>query len=425
MEPSHTYTTFVPQLPGDILYLVGSFSTFESLSSLVQCSKWLYGIYYPLLFREIHLHLPTQIIKLDKNEKAMQMISGTKSLVLHDTVFGRESWGLDPNVFPDATVGHIIIRILRAMASLIQLEIAGRRVPKILSVIRNIKLRGVFHQFAQMLSARRDDPSFLPNLAIVNTFFTGILLGDLCRNRPVMYHRSLGFHRLHLDICPGLAQHDTGGRRIPEVTHSLSAQDIGSIIRKAEPTTIPSRTPTSTKTSTWSLIMRFPNEIRQHKPCPVIDTLSWALTMLTATGLPTNQLRSIDIRFEPPPSYQSPPAQLSAIEKLHGAFPSLEYANISFPRIKWSRKILHPLVSPSFGSSSSGSDLVWTVCPELEFPETLDWWFDAMSLGDLDAQNIEELEQKAKELWSVMSLRWGEYRIPSTEELMNHLRNFK
>ncbi|KAH7317995.1 hypothetical protein B0J17DRAFT_686509 [Rhizoctonia solani] len=401
MEPPNTYTTLIPRLPEDIVYLVGNFSSFESLSSLVRCSKWLYRICFPLLFREIRLRSPTQIIKLDKNQKAMQMISRTNLY--------RESWELKLNMYPDATVGHIIIRILRAMTSLIRLEISGRRVSKLLAIFRNMSLRRISRQFAQMLSASGDDSSFLPNLAFVNEFFTGISLRHLCPDRSVVYHCSLDSHRLHLDICPGLGERGTASGRIPEVTHSFSAQDIGSIIRNAEPTVRPSCTPTST----LDLIMRFPDEISQHKPCPIRDTLSWTLTMLATTGLPTNQLRSIDVRFEPPPLYQSLSAQLSAS------------AGISFPRTKWSRKGFYSRVSPHCESSSSGNDLIWTVCPQLKLPETINWWYDAMNLGDLDAQNNEELKRKAEELWDAMSSRWGKFRVPTKEGLINHLRNYK
>ncbi|KAG8688088.1 hypothetical protein FRC11_006074 [Ceratobasidium sp. 423] len=71
-----------PRLPDDVLYLIAKLSSFEARASLVRCNKWLYTICTPLLFQEISIYTPRQLVQPYENKKAMGMLSQTKSLIL-------------------------------------------------------------------------------------------------------------------------------------------------------------------------------------------------------------------------------------------------------------------------------------------------------------------------------------------------------
>ncbi|KAG8743952.1 hypothetical protein FRC11_013686, partial [Ceratobasidium sp. 423] len=225
------------------------------------------------------------------------------------------------NISENDTVDNTV-RILRATTSLLQLDIfgygfgSGAFGPALLFALRS----DTYRRFTQKLATLQSDPTFLPNLAVINELSAGISLDILCPGRPVVYRSRLSRDHLRLDIYPELSQHTTVDKGTPEVMHSFSAKDVGSIIRKIKPTS-PLR---SVSGLDLFITMRFPDEVRQHKPFPVTDPPSWVRTMLATADLFAEEFESINVEFEPPPPYQPIPAQYSAVQELHRSFPSLE-----------------------------------------------------------------------------------------------------
>ncbi|CAE6468846.1 unnamed protein product [Rhizoctonia solani] len=133
--------THLPMIPDDVTHLIAHFSSFEVLASLVRCNKSLHRSCTPLLFREIRLHKPMQLIKLCRNREALNRLSETKSMFLEESLFFPYCWG-------DAWTGvepaaHYFITAFRAATSLLRLQIFAAPAPNIVSDNLITKLRSM------------------------------------------------------------------------------------------------------------------------------------------------------------------------------------------------------------------------------------------------------------------------------------------
>lgn len=114
--PSHgELTLLAPKIPWELIYLVGEFASFETRAILTRCNKRLYNICKLLLYRDIYLHTPTQLVKLFQCKKNRPMLQKTKSLFISETIFHHEAWeGIRGRLDPE----DYLIRVLHTTVSL-------------------------------------------------------------------------------------------------------------------------------------------------------------------------------------------------------------------------------------------------------------------------------------------------------------------
>ncbi|CAE6422632.1 unnamed protein product [Rhizoctonia solani] len=399
--------TYRPKLPGDILYLVAYFSSFETRINLVQCNKWLHETCTSLLFKHIYLHSPIQLIKLCGSEGAICMLKTTDSIYLGERLFTPDSW-------PSEAIGdapELLIRVLRATKSLTRLQI--------LSSDRILEEDELFYyNLQQKVDSVASDPTFLSNLAILIELPNHISWKALCHNRPIIYYYYPNEPYMYADICPSYK----GGGSGLNLKHNLSAQDVGILIKEGQWTTLNMH---FCSPSGIRIHMRFPEEIKHGSPSPVQDPWSWVKTMLLASGIASHHLFSLSVQFEPVLPYQSAAAQCAALEELYNEFPELDEVAVSYPFLYWSRSVDHKYESEFFSDDPLPD---WTPQPyEHCMSDWMDWWLKALDLGPLEAQSLGELAQTTAELIDGIRLRWDpeHYDIASAEAILEYLSNYR
>ncbi|KAJ1309481.1 hypothetical protein OPQ81_006256 [Rhizoctonia solani] len=390
--------TFVPKLPGDILYLVACFSTFETRASLVRCNRWLHENCISLLFKDIYLHAPVQLFRLCVNEEAMRMLCRTDSIYLGEQLFSYDSW---PSEVVEA-VPDLVISVLGATNILTRLQVYSSDRP----LATNYDFQD---NFQHKLGLAASDPGFLPNLRIIIELPEHISLEDLCHGRPIIYYYHQVDPYMRADICPGFKE---GGSTF-DLKHKLSAHDVGILIRESQ-----CISPNVYAGAGISVRMRFPGE-----KCAPVDPLSWTKTMLSASEIPIDELYSLEVIFEPNPPYQSATVQFATAEELHKDFPQLEDIKISYPRLHWSRSADH---------WGSGSEFLmdelpaWTPCPrETLMPHWMDWWLHAVELDSKKLQSHKEITETAAKLMDGLLSRWDADNAPNRQAMLNYLADNK
>ncbi|CAE6380456.1 unnamed protein product [Rhizoctonia solani] len=352
----------------------------------------------PLLFDEIYLHTPAQLFKLCINADAMSMLNRTKSIYLGERLFSSDSW---PSQFFEA-VPSLIVHLLSVMKSLTRLQIYST--DKILETGYDFRTG-----FQRKLDSAASDPTFLPNLAIIIELPDHISLQALCQNRPIFFFYHHEDPYMHADIYPGFEKSGV------DVTYNLSAHDVGTLVQESQYTS-----PNVYCGAGIAIKMRFPREIKCGSQAPVRDSLAWTRTMLAASRIPSDQLYSLEISFEPNPPFQAVEVQLVELEELYEEFPGLEDVTISYPEFHWSRSVDHSGYESKFFEEDTLPE--WTPSPlPYALPHCINWWLKELRLSSPETQSDEEFAETIAKLADGIFLRWCPHTLCSLERLTESL----
>ncbi|KAG8761405.1 hypothetical protein FRC11_013952 [Ceratobasidium sp. 423] len=385
MQPDRAHEVYSdvrhsPKLPSDVTYLIAQFSSFEALASL-----------------EIHLHKPTQLVRLCKSHRALSMLSGTKSLFLEEAVFYIHLWvdfvggGVD--------VSNYLITVLRAAASLLRLQI-------FYSPARSF----VSDHIIKRLRSMSSDPTFLPKLEVlIGTW--AVPLEPLHKNRPVKFMCSAeDSDKVAVEIYPSLARGSTTSLTVRsmllEQAQNLSVAEIGSLMYESK-ASLPAAC------SYFYFTVRFPEEIRTEGRPPIPDLLDWLREVIRTAKISSSGIKWLNILFDPDPSRLSASAQYTIVTGLYELLPQLERAHISTYSITWSRH-----KGPLEGSQDPLP--LWTSEPNIF---TIGWWLDVLHLSHTSTPTQEEAEQIAGQLRKAIGRRYPPAGVPSIESLMDRLVN--
>ncbi|KAL5635444.1 hypothetical protein ACGC1H_004289 [Rhizoctonia solani] len=413
-------------LPSELLSSIFELVSPEVLVIAMRCSRCFFEICNPLLYREVHLHTPTQLVTLSESQKAMHMLCATGSLVIDDFVLYLEAWdGANAGEFPKPF--QYIFHVLRATKALHSLKVSPSYVPS--GFHRRVDWES---DHAGNLRRTTGDPELLPSLTFISVYSDQAnhsWFETFCYDRVIECYSTWNNKNLHLKIFPALEWSDATA---PSVHLSLlaasqlatypkqylSGRDVGRLIRRSFDSDKRS------KITHLGLLLQFPDVTLHGKPSSIHNTFSWLKDMFSMAGCP--QLQGFHVKFKSPPLdwAASLDTQRLGLEELQNIMPALVTVGLSSTGQFWKR-----WVPPAGGNSSYSTIPYWTPCPVMDLDTRtnvramLVWWFNALGFDISDMQDRAIMKDFAKRVHAAMYERW-ELIAPSEDTLHDRLLNY-
>ncbi|CAE6420305.1 unnamed protein product [Rhizoctonia solani] len=399
MQPGDTHEihsgAHLSKIPDDVTHLIAQFSSFEVLASLVRCNKSLYRSCTPLLFREIRLYKPIQLVRLCRNREALQRLSETKSMFLEESLFFPYCWG---DTWISAEAVQYFITAFRTATSLLRLQIFDAPAPNI--VPDNLITR---------LRSMSSDPTLLPKLEVL-IGIRSVSLRSLHENRPVKFICSYeDFDNIVIETYPSLSRNSLISSATPptllEQAQDLSAAEIGTFIRESKGNLL-------AKYDYLNFTARFPEAIKNAGDAPIPNLFTWLQEVFQEANLSSDNIKRLTITFEPSPSHLSSWEQHTIITKVSELLPTLERVQLASLLI-WHR----------YNSVESSQDSLSLWTPEPDY-FSIGWWLDALHIRPTSTKTQEEAKHIVMQLREGMCKRYPPGRIPSVNFLVKHVLSF-
>ncbi|KAH7341024.1 hypothetical protein B0J17DRAFT_716187 [Rhizoctonia solani] len=400
------------KLPTELLTSIFELVAPEILVVLMRCSKCFYEICNPLLYKQVHLHTPTQLVALSENQKASRMLETTELLVIDDFALYLEAWG-DASVRELSKPFYHLLRVLRTTTSLHSLKITQSYVPTTFSKRADWDEE---YDYTSELLRTAGDPEFLPNLTLISVFSPAQAekswFEALCYDRVVECYSVWNSSNLYAKIFPALESTDAiarGPRLSPLVISQLashpnghlSGRDVGRLIRQSLDLDSCSRI------THLGLLLQFPGVVLHGEPSLIHNSFTWMKDVISRAGCP--QLQGIHVRFQSRPLDWAAglDTQHQGLKELQKISPELISVGLSSTKMFWKRWV------PTPGEARSYSTLpFWTPCPIVDPGTLVDvrailvWWLNALGLKASEMQDRKIMKDFAKQLSIAMHERW-------------------
>ncbi|CEL62464.1 hypothetical protein RSOLAG1IB_04820 [Rhizoctonia solani AG-1 IB] len=418
MKPSTEF-----RLPIELLSSIFELVPPEVLAVLTRCHTCFYELCNPLLYREVHLHTPPQLVLLLESQKAIRMLGSTESLTVDEFTLYLEAWdGID---IVDSNPLRHLIRVLYATTSLRSLKVTKSGTSNSFSKRSNLDDSNELLRIA-------GDPKFLPKLTLISVFNSSdpyqSWLEKLCYGRVVKSYSIWTDTNIHMKIFPELERsevttpdpHPSSFTTSPPSCYPkqfLSGGEVGRLIQQSVDAQH------RLNITSCGLLLEFPKIVLHEEPPHIHGTYSWLKDVLVAAEFP--QLQSLYARFQFLPSDWaiSLHAQRSGLEELQTVAPKLVAVGLSSTKIFWKKWVPSPGEIVSYPAVPH-----WTPCPAVDMSaqaqdtvrDMLLWWLDALGLDILGIQDRRVMKDFANALWVAMHERW-EVVAPSETTLYNRL----
>ncbi|KAF8710709.1 hypothetical protein RHS03_01850, partial [Rhizoctonia solani] len=416
------------RLPVEVLSLIFGLATPEVLAVSTRCSKRFYELCNPLLYAEVHLHTPIQLISLSRSKNALKMLETTKSLIINGLVLYPEVWdGIGAEIPPDPL--HYLVRVLRATTSLRSLKVAPIDEPLELAERADLSQES---ECSNELLRSASDPEFLPKLTHFSLFNpkhpNKSCLDVIRHDRAVEYYTVWNMTDAHVKILPVQRKSDatapdphlsslSASQSSPHPHWHVSGREAGRLIQQSiNVGNLPN-------IEYFGLLVQL-SEIGIVADSELVSTngiFPWLKDVLATTGF--SRLHAFEFHL----NYQSQTwdwpitleAQRLGIEELQTVAPTLKSVGISSTRSFWKRTILPRGNAPLYPDVPN-----WTPCPiqgsNEDMRPMLVWWLDALNFDTSVVQDRRAFKDFAKHLNAAMNERW-EDMAPSEATLYNQL----
>ncbi|KAG9119491.1 hypothetical protein FRC07_005466 [Ceratobasidium sp. 392] len=396
-----------PRLPPEILNIIVSYSCPESYANLACLSRKSHRAFGHLLYRDMHIHTPRQLVKLFQSPNLARNLSKTRRLSIAMSVFLEADWeGVHRELEPAEHLG----RILQLTPSLRELSL-DLLYP---NAVIDKRYDDFEKRFLQVILDRAaSDPTFLSKLVRFECPRI-IMMLPLCQGRSI---ESMAHTR---DSDPALNPWSTHLHPAGASTSCFSASivvdaQVGLFRESAK-----QALEIAKEASMHGLALKHlkitvdgPRD-GEIAPIQVEDPIWWPEVISVYFG-GHEQLESLYIEYDPPLSKRSTKWQRETIEFVARYMPSLSHAAIGSPDIEWGKYVAG---KPTSSDSYDIPD--WSPCPSRCNYDVLCWWLRRL---DVDAEEVNRgcLERTAVKLRKIMLTRWDDPSVPSVQELQNRL----
>ncbi|KAF8610269.1 hypothetical protein BDV93DRAFT_540117 [Ceratobasidium sp. AG-I] len=390
-------------LPNELLYMIFYLTSFRGRASLVLSNKRFFDAFNPLLYQDLRLDNPRQLVQLYRSTVPKRKLRDAQALTLGSDVFSYVKWEeMKIRLSPAA----YLARVLNEASSLRKLDISN-----------NLTVHSSQWNFETQLTLElvswAAKSNFLPKLASLKYSQRTNLL-PLLQGRPIAY------------LATGLGiftTKKTTGYRISELTPESaaleleitehgrgmddSAHQVGATVQEYiksfnHPTAI----------AHLQIVFRF--FWREDSTEPYKGNMfPWVQTMLSLSDC--SQLKTLLVYFTPPLLEESLDEQKLTLQKLGVVMPSLIFVMLGSPEVEWRKHVPEP------ENASTVQELgipKWTPRPDYG-PEVLEWWLREFKLNGSGMEG--DLERTAGRLRTMMRARWEEAFVPSMATLQAHL----
>ncbi|KAJ1309622.1 hypothetical protein OPQ81_006391 [Rhizoctonia solani] len=413
-------------LPIELLASIFELVSPGYLAVLMRCSRCFHEICNPLLYRQVHLHTPTQLVALLESPNARKMLGATTSLVVDDFTLYLEAWDM-LNIRETSNPLHYLLRVLHTTTSLLSLKIDQSYAS--IRFSRRVDWSEESDHTSELSSAA-GDPEFLPNLTLISVFHPAATAKSwfeaLCYGRVIECYSIWNNTNLHAKIFPGLERSDKtlpGPYLSPSAISRLTSYPNGHISGRYVGRLICQSLDFEGRSNLthFGLQLHLPDVVLHGKPSPIHNTFHWLKDVLSMLGL--SQLQVLHVRFKSLPLdwTVSLEAQRLGLEELQTIVPALVGVGVSSTRMFWKRWVPEPGDSPSYSTAPH-----WTPCPAVDHGSSIDvrsvlsWWLNALGLDTSEMHNRTILKNMAKELSIAMHERWG-FVAPAESTLYDRL----
>lgn len=387
-------------LPNELLYMIFYLTSFQGRVGLVLSNKRLFHTFNLLLYQDVRLDTPQQLVRLYRSTAAKRRLRGTRRLDVHSGIFSYVKWEGIKIRLPPAT---FLARVLNEASSLRELEFHY-------DISIEIPQWDFETRFALDLIPWPSKPTFLPKLASFN--------------------HPLGLQSFALQLIPGrpLAHIATGlthfqtrnhmGYRVSKLTPESAALELQII----ELGNMDQSTAHIGRTIQYYLescgrqtIVEHMQLIVEFALCESQDGLykgqmfQWTQDVFSVSGY--SQLKSLLVYFNPRFSDEPLDEQYSTLQSLRVLMPSLVLVVLGSPEVEWRRHTPEPEHAPSVHKSDIPE---WTPRPDYS-SKVLEWW---LHVSRFDVSEMEgDPGSTAERLRAIMQARWEETCVPSVSAL--------
>ncbi|KAG8770715.1 hypothetical protein FRC12_004091 [Ceratobasidium sp. 428] len=390
------------ELPPEILNIVVSLSSFETLAKIVCLNKWFHRSFGKLLYQDIHIHSASQLVELFQSTNIDRNLSTTWKLSVNRTALLAASWKEIPRQLEPAEYLALILQMTTSLRELVFQDLH----PFAIFQIHDWNFQSLFR--AEILK-RALDPSFLPHLARIQSPELVSIL-PLCRGRPIE-HLSHSLDSKSLMNLSATHFHPAG----VSPTHLSATTSVQVKHGNFKPNSyhIAALLESAAREGLVIKHLRITVVGSELKPLdlPEADALAWITAISLEPG--HEQLESLHIAFDPPPVGKSLEAQQQTLEQAIPYLPNLVYAVLGSPDVEWRNHVERQL-------DLAQDILDWTPCPNHCDLEVLAWWLRKLKLDTAKVVK-ENLEDTAVRMRDVMLTYWDHSSVPSIEELQAYL----
>lgn len=375
-------------------------TSFQGHASLVLSNKRFFNAFNTLLYQDIRLDNPRQLVQLYRNTSSKRKLRDTLKHVLGGDVFSLVKWEeLKTRLLPPV----YLARILNETSSLREFEFN----PSNRSGTSHWEFEG---RFVPELVSWASKASFLPKLASLR-FPQRAAVSPLLQGRPLARITTscvLFQPKTNMGYCVSELTPESAALELRITEHGGdSASQVGKTIQGF----VRSCSPLTTVKHVQILLRFFLGEITEDT-C-IRNIFAWAQTVLTLSGC--SHLKTLLVYFDPPLMPEPLDEQHSTLEGLKKLMPSLVFVVLGSPDVEWRRRIPEPLSALSARKSSIPE---WTPRPNYG-TEVLKWWLRAFQLTVSGAE--EDIQRIASQLWATMRERWDDAYVPSVDAIQAQL----
>ncbi|CAE6421174.1 unnamed protein product [Rhizoctonia solani] len=408
------------KLPIELLPSIFELVLPKVLAALTRCNKRFYELCNPLLYKEVHLHTPTQLVLLSGSQKAVQMLGTTRSLLIDEFALYLEAWD-DVDAKHPPNPFHYLVRVLHAATSLRSFKVGRGDVPVSYSKRADW---GEESDCSSELLRSAVDPGFLPELVHLSVFNPAhpnkSCFDVLRRDRAVECYSLWNNTDIHVKVSPA-SESSNATAPDPQSPPSIysqqrtSGQEVGRLIWKSVDAN------SRPGLNYFGFLVQFPDVVFDNELPPIHNIFPWLKDVLAAAEFPQLQVLEFHVvrRSQTWDWAIALDAQRSSIEELQAIAPKLESVGISSSRTYWKRWI------PAPGETSLCPTIPhWTPCPamdpQVDMRAILVWWLDALGLDVSGMQDRKAMKDFAKQLSAAMNERW-DFMAPSEATLYDRL----
>ncbi|KAG9101635.1 hypothetical protein FS749_005174 [Ceratobasidium sp. UAMH 11750] len=226
------------RLPPEILNMIVDFSSPEARATIVNLNCWFYQTFGKMLYRDIYIRSAPQLVKLFQSPKAARNLEETWRLTIKRSVLWEASWdNICGQLKPAEYLGHVL-QMTSSLREFRTKEQAPGTAPFL-----DLEYE---YLFTSEISRLALNPSFLPHLARIQSFFLWSFM-SLCRGRPIEHLSDIRespltvnqpktpFHpaglsptrvSLNTSAFLGFGSFEENAREVAELLQEVSLQDI-------------------------------------------------------------------------------------------------------------------------------------------------------------------------------------------------------